>query len=274
MRPAPPSPVGDVSVVEGNSGFQVVRVPIDLTVAPSTAVSVSYRVIADTAAAGDFIAKTGRLGFAAGSTSKTVAVSVKADTDIEGDETVSVQVVSVSSNATVADGRGIATIINDDGGATSSGVEASVGDATVTEAHGGTHIAEEPVTLSQPAPAPLTLGHSVACATAFPGSDFSEPANGSIAFAAGTQSKTIAVRVTADFAPEELEQVFQGLRVKSGPATIRRGSGHVIHGRARAVRSFVERSRPRRELRMLVPTLEHCDGSRGGTSATVSSEPR
>jgi len=55
----------------------------------------------------------GTVSFAVGEASKTVSVAVKGDTAVEPNETFSV-VLSSPVQATIIDGTGVATIVNDD----------------------------------------------------------------------------------------------------------------------------------------------------------------
>lgn len=68
-----------------------------------------------TAASGDYIATSGTLTFAPGQTRQTVTVRVRGDTRIEPNETFRV-LLSNPTNATIADGVGVGTIRDDDGG--------------------------------------------------------------------------------------------------------------------------------------------------------------
>src|SRR6185437_7912885 len=81
--------VGSVSVVEGDTGSEVVNLPVDLS-APSTLnVTVLYVVTGGTATAGtDFAAHKGKLTFLAGQASKVVSVKVYGDTVPELDKSV------------------------------------------------------------------------------------------------------------------------------------------------------------------------------------------
>src|SRR5262249_23649198 len=68
-----------------------------------------------TATAGsDYTAKSGTLTFAAGVTSVAVLVTIAADLAVEPDEMFFLN-LKTPVNATIADGRGIGTILNDDG---------------------------------------------------------------------------------------------------------------------------------------------------------------
>jgi Calx-beta domain len=78
------------------------------------AVTVQYQTADGTAAAGsDYVARGGTLTFGPGETSKTVSVTVNGDSAVEGDETFFLD-LSSPVNATILDGRGVGTIIDDD----------------------------------------------------------------------------------------------------------------------------------------------------------------
>src|SRR5262249_48884579 len=62
---------------------------------------------------GDYNYSSGSLSFAPGETSKTITVSVNGDLTDEPDETFFVN-LSSASNATIADGQGVGTILTDD----------------------------------------------------------------------------------------------------------------------------------------------------------------
>jgi hypothetical protein len=67
-----------------------------------------------TVADGDYVADSGTLYFAPGTTSQTISILVQGDKKKESDETFSV-LLSGATNATIAAGAGIGVIVNDDG---------------------------------------------------------------------------------------------------------------------------------------------------------------
>jgi hypothetical protein len=62
----------------------------------------------------DYVSSFGLVTFNAGQTSKTITVVVNGDTVAEGNETFFVNLTS-ATNATIADGQGVGTIVDDDG---------------------------------------------------------------------------------------------------------------------------------------------------------------
>jgi T1SS-143 domain-containing protein len=161
--PTPTLSIDDVSVNEasGTATFTVT-----LSAASGRTVSVNYTTSDGTATAGsDYAAASGTLTFAPGVTSQTITVSISNDTVFEGNETFNVLLGGFVVNATIADGTGIGTIIDDD----SAPTVASVSAASVTE--GGTLV--HTITLSNASATATTFPFSLAGTTATAGSDFS-----------------------------------------------------------------------------------------------------
>ena len=69
-----------------------------------------------TVADNDYTPGTNTVTFAPGETSKDVVISLVGDTKVEADETFFVNLSNVSGNATITDGQGKGTIVNDDSG--------------------------------------------------------------------------------------------------------------------------------------------------------------
>jgi hypothetical protein len=106
--------IDDVTVPEGSGGTTPAVFTVRLSAPSAQAVAVSYATADGTAIApGDYTAASGPLTFAAGTTARTLVVSVTGDALVEPDETFSVQLAN-PSGATVADGQGVATISDDD----------------------------------------------------------------------------------------------------------------------------------------------------------------
>jgi hypothetical protein len=106
--------VDDVSAAEGNqsAGFTV-----SLSHESGKIVTVAYATGDGTAAApDDYAARSGTLVFLSGETSKTISVALVDDALAEPDETFTVTLSSVV-NASLADGQGVGTILDDDAGA-------------------------------------------------------------------------------------------------------------------------------------------------------------
>jgi hypothetical protein len=114
---APPSriSIGDVSTAEGNTGHTPFQFAVSLDQPQSAPVTVQFATANGTATApSDYAATTGTVTFAPGETAKTVTVQVNGDRHREPDETFNVNLANVTGNATIADGQGTGTIVNDD----------------------------------------------------------------------------------------------------------------------------------------------------------------
>ena len=112
--PPPTLAISDVSVVEGNAGSVYAVFAVNLSASSASTVLVNYATSNGTAAApSDYASATGTLTFSPGQTSKTINIPVAGDTIVEGDETFFVN-LSGTSGATIADGQGQGTIVNDD----------------------------------------------------------------------------------------------------------------------------------------------------------------
>src|SRR5205823_1028339 len=96
-------------------------------------ITVDYATADGSATAGsDYNAiTTTTLTFNPGETSKLVTVVVKGDTTYESDETFFVNLSNASSNATINDGQGVGTILNDDAAPTLSINDRSNNEGTI-----------------------------------------------------------------------------------------------------------------------------------------------
>jgi hypothetical protein len=106
--------INDVTVAEGNSGVTNATFTASLSQTTINTVTVDFATADDTATApADYAATSGMLTFAPGESSKTVTVGVNGDTLVEPDETFFLN-LSNAVGATIADGQGQGTIVNDD----------------------------------------------------------------------------------------------------------------------------------------------------------------
>jgi hypothetical protein len=115
--PAPSVSIGDVSLSEGNTGTTAFNFTVTLSSVSGVPVTVQYATTNGTATAGsDYTATTtgSTVTIPAGQLSATITVSVIGDTVKEANETFYVN-LSSPVGATIADGQGVGTIINDDG---------------------------------------------------------------------------------------------------------------------------------------------------------------
>ena len=196
---SPPSlTIGDVSVAEGNAGETNATFVVHLWPPSDQIVSVDYRTVSGTAVAGpDFLAATGTLTFLAGVTNQCIRVRVLGDTVNEPNKTFLVE-LAAATNAAVARGQAVGTIVNDDG------VSVSIEGVTVTEGNSGTVDAIFKVNLSGPATSRVTVDYGTVGGTATPGADFL-PRAGTLVFDPGVVSMPIVVPVVGDILDEPVE---------------------------------------------------------------------
>jgi len=125
LAPPPPPPpsfpefsVGDAEVIEGDSGTTILQFTVELSQpSPAGGATVDYTIANGTAEAGsDFTAVgTPTLAFVEGETSMTVDVIIAGDTDIEMDETLTINLSNpTGTDVTIAEGSATGTILNDD----------------------------------------------------------------------------------------------------------------------------------------------------------------
>ncbi len=107
--------IGDATVPEGNAGTVTADFMVTLSTASAQTVTVDFSTADGSATAGsDYVAQSGTLTFNPGETTKTITVVVNGDTVDEGDETFFVDLTS-ATNASIGNGQGVGTIIDDDG---------------------------------------------------------------------------------------------------------------------------------------------------------------
>jgi Right handed beta helix region/Calx-beta domain len=198
---------------EGQSGttpftFTVTRTG-DASIADSAAWSLTGSG-ANPASASDFVdgaLPSGTVSFAAGETSKMIAVNVSGDTVVESDEGFTVTLSNPSTGAMLGTASAIGTIRSDD--AVPSVLSIATASADRAEGRSGTTPFTFTVTQTGDTGSANSVAWSLAGSGANPASasDFVGGAlpSGTVAFAAGETSKTIAVNVSGDTAVESDE---------------------------------------------------------------------
>jgi subtilisin family serine protease len=202
--PLPTLAIGDVSLLEGNSGSRTAAFPLTLSAPSGRTVAVGYATANGTAIApGDYAAATGTATFPEGQVSRTIEVAVVGDTVYEPHETFFVN-LGPPLNATLADNQAQGTIVNDEL------PFLSIGDAVVTEGTGGTTQAVFTVSLSNAHTEAVSVGFSTADGSAVAGRDYTAVA-GTLSFPPGATSRTVVVLVAADAKNEDTEVFFVNL---------------------------------------------------------------
>lgn len=199
----PPSfSVNDVSASEGNSGTTTMTFTVTKTGATGLAAFVNYATSDATAtvADNDYVAASGTLTFLPGETTKTVAVTINGDTDVESNERLLLE-LSSPSNATIADFQGQGTINNDD-----ATPFVSISNASGNEGNSGTSAQTFTVSLDQASSQTITVTYGTNNGTATTGDNDYSAASGTLTFTAGQTSKTIAITINGDTKYEANEQ--------------------------------------------------------------------
>lgn len=224
---APPSlSINDVSATEGNAGTKTFTFTVTKTGSTASTVTFNWSTANGSANGGvcpanDYVAvPSGSGSIAAGATSTTVDVTVCGDTTVEPDESFFV-ILSANVNATIGDGSGTGTIVNDDG------PKLSVNDVAVTEGNPTTPATTTPITftvsMSETSTQVVSVDWATANNTAMAPSDYAS-ASGTVFFNPGETVKTVTVQVNKDLVDEANETFFVNL---SNPvnATILDGQG-------------------------------------------------
>jgi Calx-beta domain/FG-GAP-like repeat len=207
LAPQPPSiSIGDATVTEGDLGSLNAVFTVTLSKASTQTVTVQYATADGSAISGaDFTSVTGTLTFAPGETSKTIPVAVTGDQIDEYDENFSVN-LSAPTNATIADGTGVGTIVDNDPPPT-----IVINDVTHAEGNRGYTSFIFTVSLSAPSEKGVSVNYATADGTASTADNDYVAASGTLFFAAGQSSQTITILVFGDKKKEADETFFLNL---------------------------------------------------------------
>ena len=204
--PGPELRINDVTVNEGPGSAEFT---VRLNAAQTQAVYASYATSDDSATAGsDYRSANGTVIIGAGETSATIAVTVLDDDDEESDEQFTVN-LSNAGDATIADGTGVGTIIDDDRvnppprqppppPPPPDLPELTIDDVSVAEDAGN---AEFTVTADTTSNIDITVDYATADESATAGGDYTTT-TGTLTISAGQLSVTFEVPVIDDSDPE------------------------------------------------------------------------
>lgn len=199
--------INDVTLAEGNAGTTNATFTVSLG-APAGPGGVTFDVASadGTATAGvDYVANS-QAGqtIPAGSSTYTFTVLVNGDTLNEPTETFFVNITNVT-NAVVADGQGLGTIVNDD-----PLPSLTINDVTLTEGNTGSVNATFTVSLSTASGQTVSVNYASADGTATSPADYTST-SGTLTFTPGTTTRTITVLVLGETTPEANETFTVGL---------------------------------------------------------------
>jgi hypothetical protein len=218
---APPSvSVDDVTVTEGAAGSTVIaRFTLTMTAPTRKPVGVNFTTQDDTATAGsDYVMLSGTATIKKGSTTKKVAITVNGDDLYEGDEAFVVHLKS-AHGASIGDGNGIGTIVDDD-----PLPSISISNASVLEGTGGTTPLSFDVRLDRKLGSDVTVDYASTDDTATDPGDYTA-VSGTLTWPAGTDGvQSVSVDVQGDSADEPDETFTITLSNETGGATIARAT--------------------------------------------------
>ena len=208
--------VNDVRTVEGNNGNPSATFTISLTTPNSVPVTFDIATSNGTAFSGsDYVANAGSLSIPAGQTSASFSVSLIPDSQVEPNETFTVNLGNVV-NAAIADAQGLGTIVNDDN------ATVSVAPVSVTEGNSGVTTASFQVTLSAPMPTAVSFTIATGGGTATAGSDYTAR-TANLTIDAGRSRVSFDVKVLGDTiseADETFNATVSAIQGASGATTV------------------------------------------------------
>jgi Ca2+-binding RTX toxin-like protein len=190
----------DALTVSEDISTHTANLTVNLSAVTSQPVTVSYATGDGSATGGDFTAMTDTLTFAPGELTKTLAIPISNDADVEADETFSVTLSTPTQALLGETTTATVTITNDDR------ASLSIADVAVAEGAAGTTDATVTVTLSAPVLSTVTVDYASSDKTATVDSDYTA-VTGTLSFAPGETTKTITVPVLGDATVETDETV-------------------------------------------------------------------
>ena len=207
--PAPTVSINDVARIELDPpSLMAANFTATLSNPSSQTVTVNYATSDGTATLTNndyFFDPTGTVTFAPGQTSKLVSPGIsqpgpliRGDNNDEADETFNVD-LSNAVNASISDGHGVATILNDD-------TPISINDATVAEGDVGATNADFTITLAHTSTLPVTVHYATANDSATQPGDYTA-ISGDVTFDPGQTSKPVTVEVNGD-TTDEIDETY------------------------------------------------------------------
>jgi hypothetical protein len=223
--PTPSLTISDVRVTEGNTGTVNASFTLSLSAAYGQPVTVHYQTANGSATAGsDYTGASGDVTFAVGETSKTIMVAVIGDRSPEATENFVVN-LSAPTNATIADGQGVGTIVDDEPRISISDVSKLEGKTAQTTLFVFT------VTLSAAYDQAVTMSFHTVDGTATTSDSDYIAKTGTLTFNPGETTKTITIEVKGDSKREAAETFYLDLFGNSSNSlfTKNRGIGTILN---------------------------------------------
>jgi hypothetical protein len=222
---APSMTITDTTFAEGNAGTRTATFTVTVSAAYTQPVTVAYATANGTAMAGsDYQAFSDTLIIPAGQIMGTITVLVNGDRLSEPNETFVVN-LSNATNATISDGQGTGTIVDDE-------PRISISDVSKSEGRKGkTTLFTFTVTLSAAYDQPMTMSFQTVNGTAKTSDNDYVARTGTLTFAPGETTKTITIEVKGDSKREANETFYLDLFGLSSNAlfTKSRGLGTILN---------------------------------------------
>jgi hypothetical protein len=222
----PPSVnVRDLTMIEGDTGTINATFAVTLSHTSAADVKVRFGTADITATAGsDYTATSGTVIIPAGQPYAMVTVAVRGDRLPEPAETFAVN-LSAATNATIGDGQGIVTILDN---------EPTISISDVTQAEGQrkfTTLFRFTVTLGSAYDQPVTVSFRTVNGTATTSDNDYVAKTGTLTFAPGETTKTIWIEVKGDNKRETNEYFYVDLFGNSSNSgfTKKRGLGTILN---------------------------------------------
>lgn len=193
--------VSDTGVVEGTGGSSTATFRVMFLPPPPNGGTVRYETEHDTANAADYRPASGTLSFAAGETGLPISVEVFGDATGEKDERFRMRLSAPTGGVHLFDATGVATIYDDDGPIVRPTL--SIEDAAVTETNAPA-AAQFTLRLSKASETSVSVRYDTDDGSAQAGADY-ETRSGTVTFAPGQLTKTIAIPIAGDTVHEETE---------------------------------------------------------------------
>lgn len=194
--------VSDASVTEGAAGTKLLGFTVNLTSASANAVTFDLATYPGTAIPGVDYAPSSAVGVSipAGQTSANFNVTINGDTEIEDNETFTVDASNING-ALAGNVQGLGRIINDDQ------AQLRIADASIIEGNNGLSTLVFDVVLSQPMPSPVTFDIATSNGTATAGSDYVARSQAGRYLDAGRSRVQFEVIVNGDASAEPDETI-------------------------------------------------------------------
>lgn len=202
LVPTPSISVGDCVASESNGNSATCDYTVRLSSPAATEVQFTVQTVSGSATAGDdFVASNSTVVIPGGITSVVRSVPLRGDVVYERDEYFQI-VVSNAHGATIGDGNGIGTILNDD-----PLPSLTISDCGADEGNIGTAACNFVVQLSAPSAFETAFTLTTRQGTATSGRDYL-PAQQRVSIAAGNMSTIFAIQVAGDLEYESDELFY------------------------------------------------------------------